>query len=951
MRLRAHLMILALGVALPLLIFSIVIVRQDYHDQRLVLDRGMRNTVRALSLAVDGEVKASLAMLETLAASRSLDTGDLEAFYGLSARALEGRKNAYVVLFDASGRQLLNSSRPFGSSLPNPLRDVRPVGSDARYPDLPVGGADPIEKVIATRRPVISDLFVSLVTRRPRVSLDVPVQRSGKVRYVLELSFDPDIFRQLLEEHRLPVDSVISIVDRNGLVIARSLDPAGRLGRPLARELASQIAKSDDGSGSGRTVEGMPVYHVFTHSKTTGWTTSLAVSQLAVGRSLRRSVELVTGGVAVALLLAGTLALIIGRRIATPIATLARSATSLARGERVALKAGAAREVEELHDALVLAGETAREVATERSNRERAEAAERRASLLAQATTALASSFEYEHTLAAVADLIVPQLADACIFDVMAEEGRVHRVTLRHRDPVTQASCSEMLRHYRPDANGLIHTVIATRQTLLLPAVDDGLLAQVARDADHPALVGAGDIRSIIVVPILARGAMLGCMTLLSGSGGRTFDMADVSLAEDVASRVGYALDNARLYRDAKGAREAADAANQTKDEFLAILSHELRTPLNAVYGWARMLKTGQMRDASAEHALEAILRNAQAQVQLIDDLLDISRVIAGKMRLDVRSVDLKAVIEAALDAVTPAATAKEIRIESVLDPSAGPIMGDPARLQQVVWNLLMNAVKFSSEGGRVHLSLGRINSRVEIVVSDTGQGISADVLPFIFDRFRQGESSGPRADRGLGLGLALVKHLTELHGGSVAAESAGEGRGATFVVKLPLPISLRPVELGPCREPSAASPGASAAGARLDGMRIVVVDDDQDSLELVSAVLVEAGATVRGCSSASAALDILQQWRPDVLVSDLEMPEEDGYSLIRKVRALGAERGGAIPAVALTAYGRVQDRVQALTAGYNRHVPKPVDPGELTAIIATLAARSIEPMDGSRDS
>jgi CheY-like chemotaxis protein/two-component sensor histidine kinase len=325
----------------------------------------------------------------------------------------------------------------------------------------------------------------------------------------------------------------------------------------------------------------------------------------------------------------------------------------------------------------------------------------------------------------------------------------------------------------------------------------------------------------------------------------------------------------------------------------------------------------------------------------MIDDLLDVSRVIAGKMRLDVRSVDLKTVVEHALDAVRPAVEGKSIRLQSVLDPHAGPITGDPARLQQVVWNLLMNAVKFTDKGGRVQVHLQRVNSHLEVVVSDTGRGIDPDVLPFIFDRFRQADSSSTRAHGGLGLGLALVKHLVELHGGTVVAQSSGEGKGATFIVKLPLSIAAITEGPVPRVHPTAPVMEYVAGGVRLEYLRVLVVDDDPDALDLATAILSAAGAVVRTCGSAHEALATVEQWRPDVLVSDIEMPGEDGYALIRKVRALDAERGGKTPAVALTAYGRTQDRMLSLMAGYNMHVPKPVDPGELTTIIASVAGRS----------
>ena len=416
-------------------------------------------------------------------------------------------------------------------------------------------------------------------------------------------------------------------------------------------------------------------------------------------------------------------------------------------------------------------------------------------------------------------------------------------------------------------------------------------------------------------------------------------DVAD-ALAIAADERASSEAQREELLRREQQARAVAEAANRAKDEFLAVVSHELRTPLNAVYGWARVLQGGQLHGEAAERALATIVRNADAQVQLIDDLLDVSRVVSGKMRLDVRPVELKAVIDAAVDAVRPAAAAKAIRLQTVLDPRAGPINGDPARLQQVVWNLVMNAVKFTPKGGQVQVQLQRVNSRVEIVVSDTGEGIAGDVLPFIFDRFIQADSSSTRGHGGLGIGLALVKHLVDLHGGDGAARSSGPGTGATFTVTLPLPIAEIPAGPAPRQHPTAASVEGLPAGLRLDGLRVLVVDDDRDSLDLASAILLAAGAAVKTCLSAPEALAVLREWRPDVLVSDIEMPGEDGHSLIRRVRALGREHGGDTPAVALTAYGRTQDRMRSLTAGYTMHVPKPVDPGEFTTIIASLAAR-----------
>jgi signal transduction histidine kinase/ActR/RegA family two-component response regulator len=402
------------------------------------------------------------------------------------------------------------------------------------------------------------------------------------------------------------------------------------------------------------------------------------------------------------------------------------------------------------------------------------------------------------------------------------------------------------------------------------------------------------------------------------------------------------------LLRNERLAREAAERADRAKDEFMAVLSHELRTPLNAVYGWAKMLQSGELRDdAMARRAKDAIVRNANVQVQLIDDLLDLSRISTGKMRLDVRRVDVESVLQGALDAVRPAADAKSIRLQTTFDQEAGPIFGDAARLQQVFWNVLMNAIKFTPQGGRVDVHVRRGDSSVQIAIADTGQGIAPEMLPHVFERFRQADSSSTRAHGGLGLGLALVKHLVELHGGTVVADSAGEGRGATFTVTLPV-VRREVAAEEAARAPSATFAGGSPAGlARLDGVRVLIVDDDGEGLALAEAILTRVRADVRTCLSAQAALDLLREWRPDVLVSDVEMPGEDGYSLIRKVRGLAPGDGGGIPAVALTAYGRPQDRLRALAAGFNMHVPKPVDPGELTAIIADLVDSPEQPKVG----
>ncbi len=433
-------------------------------------------------------------------------------------------------------------------------------------------------------------------------------------------------------------------------------------------------------------------------------------------------------------------------------------------------------------------------------------------------------------------------------------------------------------------------------------------------------------------------------------------------MARDITERKRAEEERARLYNEAreavlareealllrdemlkreKSARGEAEAANRAKDEFLATVSHELRTPLNAILGWFHMLRNTKLDEATAARALETIERNAKSQAQLVEDILDVSRIITGNLRLDVRPVELQLIIETAMDSVRPAIEAKGIRLESVLDPQAGPVPGDSSRLQQVVWNLLSNAVKFTDRGGRVQIRLERANSQVAVTVSDTGRGIKREFLPHVFDRFRQADSTSTRQHGGLGLGLAIVRHLVEMHGGTVEAFSAGEGLGATFTVKLPLMLVHNDRRLEARMHPAPATGARFDQSSMLYGLRLLVVDDERDTQELLVLMLSGFGAEVESCGTAAEALEMLERMKPDVLISDIEMPGEDGYTFIKQVRKLDAERASNTPAVALTAYARVEDRMRALAAGFQMHVSKPVEPAELAVVIASLVERT----------
>ncbi|HBB86156.1 MAG TPA: hybrid sensor histidine kinase/response regulator [Blastocatellia bacterium] len=471
-------------------------------------------------------------------------------------------------------------------------------------------------------------------------------------------------------------------------------------------------------------------------------------------------------------------------------------------------------------------------------------------------------------------------------------------------------------------------------------------------------------VRCFLGAPIVSANTPCGWVYLLNKPNAEEFSEADERLAATLATQVGIAYENAMLYSDAQrhatelqqeiaerkqaeeeraqllvreqAARAEAEQANRTKDEFLATLSHELRTPLTAILGWSHLVRTGSLDKSQLNRAVETIERNARSQSQLIDDLLDVSRIITGKLQIEPSRIDVCAVVESAIDAVRPSFEAKNIQFKPVMAHQKCLVSGDANRLQQIFWNLFSNAVKFSPEGGTVRVEVKKRKQEVLVAVSDSGIGITPEFLPFIFDRFRQADGSTTRTHGGLGLGLSIVKHLVQLHGGSVEVKSDGKDKGSTFVVTLPLVTSESSVN----REETAAAQGAgngvaSGALAVLKGLRILVVDDEADSRDLVSAILTRCGSDVNCCESAAEGMKAFKTWKPDLLVSDIGMPVEDGYSLITKLRKLKTKRAREIPAVALTAYATKEDRARTLSSGFQVHVAKPIDPEKLIISIA----------------
>jgi len=562
-----------------------------------------------------------------------------------------------------------------------------------------------------------------------------------------------------------------------------------------------------------------------------------------------------------------------------------------------------------------------------------------RLGLLAQSGDLLSLTLDYELTLQSVARVGMPVLADYCLF-ALIEGNDVRHIPGAPDDAEAQALLSAF-RWPAEMLGGARVRALAASRTAYYPEIDDDVRGALARGPEHLRALAELDARSVVSVPVIARDQVLGALTFCFSRSGRRHAPQDVELALELARRAAMAVENARLHRAAQEAiaraheaNRLSEQANRAKDEFLGVVSHELRTPLSAILGWSQILRGDKaVSPQILAKGVAVIERNARAQVKLIDDILDVSRIISGKLRLEPRPIDFHSILRAAVEVIRPAADAKGVTLE----PSGSigvTVHADPDRLQQVLWNLLSNAVKFTPAGGKVEIEVERVARSVRVMVIDSGKGIDADFLPHVFERFRQADSSTTRRHGGLGLGLAIVRHVIELHGGSVRALSGGRDRGSTFVIKLPLydggaagdrefgvPVTLdtEPVVL-----------------ASLKGVRVLVVDDELDAREVLGTILSAVGAEVELAASASEALELLASFGPDVLVSDVGMPGDDGYALIRSVRE-GSARFARVPALALTAYASPEDARHAVLAGFDTHLSKPVAAAALTAVVWKL--------------
>jgi len=541
--------------------------------------------------------------------------------------------------------------------------------------------------------------------------------------------------------------------------------------------------------------------------------------------------------------------------------------------------------------------------------------AERANRLLAQAGEILARSLDYESTLQAVSVLAVPALADWCLVDLVEADGSFERVGVAHADPADEPVARRLRRSYAPKGGapyGVSHT-FAVGRTAVDNDVNRDLLTAIARDDDHLASLEAMQMRAFVSVPMTSRGRTFGVISFVASKRHARFAPADVALAEELAQRAALAVDNARLYREAQ-------EANRAKDEFLANLSHELRTPMTAILGWSHLLQLGGIPESDVQVGMQTIRQSAQAQARLIDELLDVSRIITGKLHLASEEVDAAETLRGAVDAIRPAAEAKRQRLSIDIGGGRLGVLGDAPRLQQVFWNLLSNAVKFTRPGGRIDVRVAQRDGSVVVAVEDDGEGITAELLPLVFERFRQATTTA-RKRTGLGLGLAIAKELVDLHGGSITAESEGADRGSTFTVTLPLNDGRQ----------ASVSEAPEMTHQRLARVRILLVEDDQATRTLLDAVLRSFGAEVVAAATAADACLALPSFPADVLITDIELPGADGLDLLRSLRGGGAR---PFPAIAVTGYADDASRRRVLDAGFEGFVAKPLDPLALAETI-----------------
>lgn len=866
--LAPRLLLLAAVAILPLALMSAVALAALLQLQRDDVRTSTLGLARALSIAVDTQLRLTVSALEALAAALPLaDTDDvsLARAHGLAGVALRGRAEwRAVLLLRPDGTVLFNTGRPYGS------------------PAIEVIEAPSLAEAVATARPVIGSL-----SRSPQgqwgVPVRVPVLRDGRVQHVLTAVMRPEAILQVVQRQQVPSGWVVSVFDGAQRRIARSHEHARLLGlgpAPMLRDMIATIGERELVFGLTEAIEGDRVHTAVSRVQGALWTVAVGVPESVTSGALRESALFYGGGIALSLVFGVLAAWIVSRSVTLPMRRLRDAAVALGRGAWVVPTQSRVPEIEAVSQALRAAGAQRRRTETDRQElldaerraRGEAERASRRLQFLATASATLSSTLEEEATLEAIARIVVPQLADACRLELAGADGES------------------------------------------LP----------------PRLHGDGAAREDLnshAVPLVARGRTLGTLVALRGTAGGGFGDDDRVLLAELARRAALALDNVRLLAAAQTALREAEAASRVKDEFLAMLGHELRNPLAPIVSTLEiMARRDGERHAGERRIIERQVRHLS---RLVDDLLDVSRIVAGKVELRRADVDLRDVIARALEQLQPLLAARAVPPVLQLPDEPLPVWGDALRLTQVVANLLANAVKFSPADARVAIEAGRDGAVVWLAVEDDGEGIVAEMLPKVFDTFVQDGQRRAAGHGGLGLGLAIARGIVEMHGGGIAAQSAGPECGSRFVVRLPLAAA----PATPAALPRAdAAPPASAC-------RVLVVDDNDDAAGSLAVLLQMEGHEVRTAASGQAALAIAQGFAPAVVLLDIGLPDIDGYTLARRLREAPATRDACL--IAITGYGRAPDRERSRAAGFDDHLTKPVQIGALLRRLAAHAAEA----------
>jgi PAS domain S-box-containing protein len=1058
--LRTQLVILVLGVVLPLFLLAAAMFWRDVQLQRAAVERGMKDTARALSLALDRELGKVQAILETLAASPHLDLGDFKSFFELTRRAAERRKWSWVVLFDRSGQEIINTREPFGASLPNILREA----SKTSYPaeeGLPLGSPATVKKVLETGEPVVSDLFRGLVSKRPSVAISSPVVRNAKVTYGISMVTVPENLTNLLREEGLPGDWYAVIVDRNGMIISQNPEQQTFVGRRVSATFSTLINQSEHGWAASEKWNGVPFYSAFARSKLTGWTVAIGAPQAKIEGAANHALRIIGAGAALLLLIALGTALILGRRIAKPISALAKSAEAIQRGEPVDIESSGIKEISELHSAVCAAAEATRQWAAER---ERAVIGER-LRRLAEISASLAESINFEQTLKRLAELIVPDYADWCCIDLLQEDSDVcRRVAVRASSKDKEQFAEELYRHYAPDLSRpdpIIDALKTGRSDYTLNA-DQAWIDQRARDQRHHFLLRQMEAGGVIIVPLRVQGRVAGALSMYASQySRRNYTIADVEFAEEVGRRASTALDNAWLYgqvqkelaerkhaeaalreseerfrstfenaaigmahvgpggrwlrvndtlceitgysreellaktvnditypedlkkdqalarrvlagelskyslekryvrkdgslvwvettvslrtaadgrplhfigsvediSERKRAQRALREADRRKDEFLAMLGHELRNPLGVITTVLELLRIKGPPDPELGELRDTIDVEVRQLSRLLDDLLDISRIARGLIRLKKEPCDLAMIARQVADGRRSILAKNGVGLSVELPPQPVWVIGDPTRLAQIVGNLLENANKFTDAGGRVTLRLvEQAEQRMALLsIRDTGIGMEPEMLEQVFQPFAQADRTIERSRGGLGLGLALVKGLVDLHGGEVWATSDGPGHGSEVTIRLPLSH----------QQDSVVEP-AESVSTMIERRRILIIEDNLAAGRSLRVLLSQTGHTVDLAHNGPEGIQTARRFRPDVVLCDIGLPGLDGYEVARLLRQEPASHG--IYLIAVSGYGQEVDQLRALNEGFDAYLTKPIDLKKLDQLLTTRA-------------